>query len=263
MSLLLAAGPATAQGPSYDCAKASTKVERAICDVADLAALDREIAGRVVGRLRGADPSRSEALRQEQRAWLRSRNECERHGAGSGELLVCLRIAMTARAAALRPPPPAPAAAAPATPTAPPRETGPPVAAGAWATADTADRCIVARASADGRRFAIERPRAAATGDPGAPSFVPASRDAGLVEPGDRVVMIVDQDRLPAIVAGAPPRIVVPDDRAPTAIKALLRGKEVLVVRQIDTLLRVPLDGFADAYRDFANRCGIDPAAWR
>lgn len=71
-SLLLAAGlllPLTAQAqPSFDCAAASTSVERAICDSAALSALDQDMNAAYlrVGGLPGVS--------QAQRSWLARRN---------------------------------------------------------------------------------------------------------------------------------------------------------------------------------------------
>jgi uncharacterized protein len=71
---LLAPGIAVAQ-PSFDCAKASTPVERAICGDAKLAAADRELAnvyGALFGRLSG--PAK-EHLTNDQRRWLGNRGK--------------------------------------------------------------------------------------------------------------------------------------------------------------------------------------------
>jgi uncharacterized protein len=72
--LLLAPGLAVAQ-PSFDCGKASTAVERAICGDAKLAAADRELAGvygALLGRLSG--PAK-EHLMNDQRRWLGNRGK--------------------------------------------------------------------------------------------------------------------------------------------------------------------------------------------
>jgi uncharacterized protein len=65
---------ATAQeGPSFDCAKAATTVERAICKDTDLARDDREMArlyGALFGRITG--PAR-ESLQKGQLAWIANR----------------------------------------------------------------------------------------------------------------------------------------------------------------------------------------------
>lgn len=65
---------AAQSGPSFDCAKASNTVERAVCKDADLAKADRELSqiyaellGRLTGRAR-------ESLVKDQLAWVASRN---------------------------------------------------------------------------------------------------------------------------------------------------------------------------------------------
>lgn len=61
-------------GPSFDCAKASNVVERAVCKDADLAKADRELAGlytALLGRLSG--PAK-ESLEKNQVSWIVSRN---------------------------------------------------------------------------------------------------------------------------------------------------------------------------------------------
>ncbi|WP_213938458.1 lysozyme inhibitor LprI family protein [Pseudomonas sp. dw_612] len=64
----------TAQATSFDCAKASTPVEHAICESPQLSRLDEQINSLYVQALdRVADKT---ALRQEQRDWLKQRNTC-------------------------------------------------------------------------------------------------------------------------------------------------------------------------------------------
>ncbi len=59
--------------PSFDCARASTAVEKAICDSMDLAMLDRALA-----RLyRAARKSGGKAVVTSQRAWLKARARCK------------------------------------------------------------------------------------------------------------------------------------------------------------------------------------------
>ncbi|MBV9882661.1 MAG: hypothetical protein JO276_06595 [Sphingomonadaceae bacterium] len=86
-----AASPVAAQGaaapsPSFDCARASTAVERMICGDAELAALDRGIAIFYASGRRNARPGR--AVR-EQAEWLTSRNGCDSRA--------CLRQTMIER----------------------------------------------------------------------------------------------------------------------------------------------------------------------
>lgn len=59
--------------PSFDCARAATRVEKAICDDGMLASLDRLVA-RALRFAQDADPAGAEALRAEQRRWLEARD---------------------------------------------------------------------------------------------------------------------------------------------------------------------------------------------
>ena len=67
--------PAQAQGgPSFDCAKASNAIDRAICKDKDLAEADREMVtlySMLLGRLSG--PAK-EALQKSQVQWIANRN---------------------------------------------------------------------------------------------------------------------------------------------------------------------------------------------
>jgi uncharacterized protein len=73
--VLLAASPAAAQsGPSFDCAKAASAIERTICKDPELAKADREMAavyGALAGRLTG--PAK-DALVKDQGSWMVDRN---------------------------------------------------------------------------------------------------------------------------------------------------------------------------------------------
>lgn len=62
--------PASADGPSFDCAKAVTPVEKAICASGDLSALDRQIAVEYPAAL-----STGQTNTAEQRAWLDQRDK--------------------------------------------------------------------------------------------------------------------------------------------------------------------------------------------
>ena len=64
---------------SYDCAKASTWVEQAICDSPQLSELDSELGEQYLDLRRQAkrlDQVRYRRLQREQKAWLRTRNRC-------------------------------------------------------------------------------------------------------------------------------------------------------------------------------------------
>lgn len=71
-----------AQGPAFDCAKASGEVEKLICQDAGLAALDHkldEVYGAAQAKARDDMPN---LLRTEQRGWVKGRNECWKAGSG-------------------------------------------------------------------------------------------------------------------------------------------------------------------------------------
>lgn len=91
----LVARPALAQssattGPSFDCTRASTSVERAICADAELRALDLGIARFYASGMRNSRPGR--AVR-DQREWVAMRNRCDARA--------CLRQAMMERLSVL------------------------------------------------------------------------------------------------------------------------------------------------------------------
>ncbi|NEX21759.1 DUF3298 domain-containing protein [Thiorhodococcus mannitoliphagus] len=73
IALLIGAAPAP-QAASFDCGKAATWVEKAICRDAGLSALDETMAERFrTAQESAADPT---AMLTEQRAWLKRRNAC-------------------------------------------------------------------------------------------------------------------------------------------------------------------------------------------
>ena len=77
---LLAALPAAtlpAQAASFDCRKASSFVEKAVCDSAELSALDEALSRNYQRMLASniGDGGRKQ-LRADQRAWLAKRNAC-------------------------------------------------------------------------------------------------------------------------------------------------------------------------------------------
>ena len=97
IGLLMGLTAAAAQ-PSFDCARARSGVEQAICASEELSALDREEA--MLYRLaQGAAPTRQQELLDRQREFLGDRNEC----AGSYEPLAdCIRNAYLGDIADLR-----------------------------------------------------------------------------------------------------------------------------------------------------------------
>jgi uncharacterized protein len=95
------AGTAFAQtGPSFDCGKTSTAIERTICNHAELATADREMAAAykaLVDKLMG--PAK-EQLQKEQARWISARNQVCSDGAM--EMPSCLKYRMESRLANLR-----------------------------------------------------------------------------------------------------------------------------------------------------------------
>ncbi|BCU06759.1 lysozyme inhibitor LprI family protein [Allochromatium tepidum] len=64
--------------PSFDCTKATTLVENAICQDSELGALDETLAEQyqAVWRATSGESAR-QALKKSQRAWLAKRNQCQ------------------------------------------------------------------------------------------------------------------------------------------------------------------------------------------
>lgn len=63
-----------AEGASFDCAKAGSKVEHIICDNPEISKLDDELASDYKTVLQ--DQSKANTIRREQKQWLIERNEC-------------------------------------------------------------------------------------------------------------------------------------------------------------------------------------------
>lgn len=97
------AAPAAAQGPSFDCGRAQTMTEFAICGNPELARLDRVLADAYAAALSRGDAT----VRDRQRAWLQGRDDCRGdHG--------CLAQRMRTRLAELTAPAPQAGATRPA-----------------------------------------------------------------------------------------------------------------------------------------------------
>jgi len=75
MLLVWMAMVVSAQGASFDCAKAGTKVEQAICDNPEISKLDEELAASYKAALK--DHTQANTIKQAQRQWLKERNRCE------------------------------------------------------------------------------------------------------------------------------------------------------------------------------------------
>lgn len=70
-----ATGPAHGQGsPSFDCAKASTAIERTICKNAELAKADRELSAAYAALLAKLTGAAKEHLQKDQQRWTANRN---------------------------------------------------------------------------------------------------------------------------------------------------------------------------------------------
>ncbi|NKN31950.1 DUF3298 domain-containing protein [Marichromatium bheemlicum] len=89
--------PPLAGAAGFDCDRASTPVEHAICTDTELDALDARLADHYRAAQAGRPPAEREALRQAQRRWLAARNRC-------GPDRTCLREHYQQRLEALAPP---------------------------------------------------------------------------------------------------------------------------------------------------------------
>lgn len=94
LGLALLAGPAHAA--SFDCKKASTTVEKAICADQTLGGLDDRVNESYRRLIDNAPSATVPALRDAQRVWLRQRNQC-----APSDLQACLAASMKQRAGQL------------------------------------------------------------------------------------------------------------------------------------------------------------------
>jgi uncharacterized protein len=62
--------------PSFNCARARTRGEIAVCNSAELAALDRQMAGFYQNAYRGAEPEARALLERTRRSFLTFRDRC-------------------------------------------------------------------------------------------------------------------------------------------------------------------------------------------
>jgi uncharacterized protein len=97
--LVLAARPALAdEAPSFDCARAATKIERTICADPSLAADDALMARLYAAAKVSAFGSGASNIGQSQRAWLKERQGCERPVASVWpSVAACLRDSYASR----------------------------------------------------------------------------------------------------------------------------------------------------------------------
>ncbi len=120
LAFVMPAGPARAQ--AFDCTKARSPVEKAICADPGLGTLDRQLAQAYAASLQ-REPGNIAALTAAQAQWLRQRDAA--CALPSARVPACLTGLLTRRLAALAPPP---AASASASPPAQPRAPAPPPA---------------------------------------------------------------------------------------------------------------------------------------
>jgi uncharacterized protein YecT (DUF1311 family) len=86
--------------PSFDCAKAGSVIEKAVCADVQLARLDRQMAEAYAAALRSADTGGRQRLRRAQREWLAEQGTMCGGKAGRA-LKLCLMTGYRARAKAL------------------------------------------------------------------------------------------------------------------------------------------------------------------
>jgi uncharacterized protein YecT (DUF1311 family) len=106
--LVLAAVPisSASAAPSFNCKKAKALVEKQICGNPEFEPLDRDIASLYARSLTVLTKSDGDALREDQRAWVKERDECEDFIHGDpvimADVLACMRKTMSARKARLQ-----------------------------------------------------------------------------------------------------------------------------------------------------------------
>jgi uncharacterized protein YecT (DUF1311 family) len=92
--------------PSFDCSRAATVVEKEICATPEFSSLDNRIAALVAQALTIVSARDAEALRGDQRAWLKDRDDCGGRTRGNSpaytDVDACLRRELNAREGLLR-----------------------------------------------------------------------------------------------------------------------------------------------------------------
>jgi len=92
--------------PSFDCNRATTVVEKEICAIAEFADLDNRITSLFTQALTIVSARDAEALRADQRVWLKERDECGSRVHGNPPIYVdvyaCLRDQLNRREGLLR-----------------------------------------------------------------------------------------------------------------------------------------------------------------
>jgi uncharacterized protein len=69
-------GTARAEGPSFDCRKASGSIEEMVCQDDELSTLDRKLAEVYAKATKKAINEHPPVLKAEQRGWIKGRNDC-------------------------------------------------------------------------------------------------------------------------------------------------------------------------------------------
>jgi uncharacterized protein len=99
--LALSAGHHDAAAAGFDCKRAKSLVEKQICGVPELSKRDGEIAALYTRTLALLATDDATALREEQRGWVREREECEEKIHGDpvimADVLACIRTLMSER----------------------------------------------------------------------------------------------------------------------------------------------------------------------
>jgi uncharacterized protein YecT (DUF1311 family) len=92
--------------PSFDCSRAATVVEREICANPEFSNLDSRIAALLAQALTIVSARDAEALRGDQRAWVKDRDDCSGRAHGNppvyADVDACLRRELNTREAFLR-----------------------------------------------------------------------------------------------------------------------------------------------------------------
>jgi uncharacterized protein YecT (DUF1311 family) len=108
-ALLLALSGAPARAAGFDCKRAKTEIEKEICGLLELSALDGKIArlySASLKALKEANPGQIARFQKDQLAWLSTRNDCYGMIHGDPEIWadvnMCLEQTMTARVGALQ-----------------------------------------------------------------------------------------------------------------------------------------------------------------
>lgn len=266
-ALLAASVAATAQAAApeikagFDCRKASTQVEKAICGDADLAARDRRMSEIYIALLK-AQPGDT-ALRGDQRAFVAERSACAAPERGApvraDALDNCIWDLTTSRGDAL-----ARRATEAGLAKALKLDSPDP----AWdAFTDGAGKALTCTAhdGHDGSDGVSVIRRPGDTG-PGAVAFEEfAYKGVGVLRDGDSVAFTVGGKTFPGTVAIDPAdrgpdrrfRILAAPDQAPSLLTAMQSGGMLRVVRNGKVIFRAPLDGFAAVYLKTGTDCGL------